>query len=141
VAIAGAFTSVLTNVGSSHSLAPFNVVYRNPTDANPSRICFYDSNAPSLDTVYMTINDSGNFSFTYNIFNSSSNPISTAPVSVPVPRRDAAGDGADQGGSLGSGGTIAGNHWLEKPKSRQHAVPRPGTAEVAATGATKEIFR
>jgi len=67
-AVADALASVVTAIGNSHSLVPFNVVYANPTDALPSRIYFYDSNHPDVDNAYMTIG-AGGTTFNYDMFN------------------------------------------------------------------------
>lgn len=53
------FAELVTQLGDSHVLAPFMVVYDDPEDDLPSRIYFYDSNLPSTDVVYMEISKVG----------------------------------------------------------------------------------
>ncbi len=53
------FAELVTQLGDSHVLAPFMVVYDDPEDDLPSRIYFYDSNLPSVDVVYMEISKVG----------------------------------------------------------------------------------
>jgi hypothetical protein len=63
------FTNVsVQTVSDSHTLAPYMVVYADPSDAWPSRIYFYDSNAPERDDVYMEISqDGGDLEFDFDM--------------------------------------------------------------------------
>ena len=53
-------------VGSSHALAPYRAVYDDPDDSLPSRLYFYDSNAPG-DAIFMEIGEDvdGEVTFDY----------------------------------------------------------------------------
>ena len=60
------WSTLFDGVGSSHALAPYRVVYDDPADSLPSRIYFYDSNAPA-DEIFMEIGEDtdGDVTFDY----------------------------------------------------------------------------
>jgi hypothetical protein len=63
------FNELNTSIGGSHALAPYLAVYADVSDARPTRIYVYDSNAagttddpehgPAWDGLFLTVDDSG----------------------------------------------------------------------------------
>jgi hypothetical protein len=68
-------SSLVDAIGSSHALAPYMVVYEDKKDVYPSRIYFYDSNAPGNDQVYMDINKAGfGYEWSFDLFDDPADP-------------------------------------------------------------------
>jgi hypothetical protein len=67
--------SLVDAIGSSHALAPYMVVYEDKKDIYPSRIYFYDSNAPGNDQVYMDINRTPKgYEWSFDLFDDPTDP-------------------------------------------------------------------